>query len=273
MSEKRFKASIYKKIMVKSSGYCVKINCIDRPKFLYEIKDAKVLTSSGVYNIGNDFIYVDTMEHNNNEGKLIRIESGDRNSYFTLAPDFSNILEITGKFSTLIELMSRSFEWKHLILEPTCALNYIKCYERDLSKLVDVYVNKNFKDFDNLENYDFILTEKTNSDSSGQIIFDGEILETNNYIVKFIRRPTFDKFTVNLDSKINNVTFGVPYGYYYTPDIISRYILDNRKYDIHFKIIKMEHFLYLKLLNDVSWLDDCDEGYTENDILMKVYGF
>jgi len=239
---------------------------------LYEIEDVKIYTSLDVYDIDNDFIYVDTMKHNNNEGKSIKIRSGNRNSYFTLAPDFSNVLEIISKFSTLIELLSKSFEWKYLTLEPTCVLNYIKCYEYDSSKHVDVYVNKNFKDFDNLENYDFILTEKTNSDSSGQIIFDGEILETNNYIVKFIKRPTFDKFVVDVDNRVNDLRFMIPYGYY-APDIISRYILDNRKYDIRFKITKMAHFLYLKLLNDVSWLDDCDEGYTENDILMKMYGF
>ena len=270
MFEANHKSLLYKKIILQSPESRIRINCRSKPEFLYDMKDVVVCSLTDDYNINNNFIDVVEMKHCNNGEKLINLESGSVNSYFTLKPDFSNIFEISDKFNALVESLSKSFEWKQLYLETDCVLNYIKYYERDSSKFVGVYVNGNFKDFDDLEKYDFIVTEKINPSSSGKIMFDGEFLEMDNYIIKFIKKPTFDKFIVDLDNRINDIIFEIPYEHYILK-LITHYMQKNCKYNIYFRPSKIEHFLYLKLLNDINWLGNRNDIYTEADILTKMY--
>jgi len=234
------------------------------------MKDVNVLLPTSDYDANSNFIGVASMKFWNNRKKIMNLKCSNKNSYFNLRSDFSNVLELLGKFSTLINSMSKSFEWKHLFFETNCVLNYVEYYKRSSPKFVYVYARDDFENFDVLEKYDFIIIEKTKPSSNNRITFDGELLETDEYIIKFISRPKFSKFDVNLDNKINNITFEVPYDFY-TSKLISRYIHGNSKYDIYFKPTNIEFFLYLKALNDISWFDKGISSYTETDLLTKMY--
>jgi len=166
--------------------------------------------------------------------------------------------------------MSKFFEWKHLFFEIDYTLNYIKYDERNFPKLVYIYVRSDFEDFDILEKYDFIISEKTSRRSNNKITFDGETLESDKYIIRFINKPRFNKFTVDLDVKINSISFEIPRSYH-TSELISRYIPKSRKYNIQFRPANIEFFLYLKALNNVGWFDKGVNIYTETDLLTKMY--
>ena len=270
MLSKSFKSRFYKKIMVQTPVNCIKINCRNKPDFQYYLKDTIVNSLTDHYDIEDYFINVASMSHCNNNEKFIDIKCGNESPCFTLKQDFSNILEILNRFNVLVESLYKSFEWKYLQFEIDYRLNHIRCCEHDSSKYVYAYVRSDFVDFDILEKYDFIVIDKPNPSSNNKITFDGRTLEMDKYIIKFINKPGFDKFTINLDSKISNITFDVPYGYYMT-EPISHQEPKNNKYDIYFTPNKIEHFSFLRLLNDVSWFKDGFNTYAENDILSRVY--
>jgi len=269
MFETNHKSLFYRKIMVKSDKSCIRINCRSRPEFLYDMKNVGIYSSINDHNINKDFINVVNIRHWSDNEKHIVLGLGDKNSYFALKQDFSNIVEISNKFDALVESLSKSFEWNQLFLDIGYILNHIKCYERDSSKCIYIYVRSDFRDFDVIEKYDFIVTEKTSPDSNGMVTFNGESLETDKYIVKFISKPKLAKFDVYLDNKIKNLIFKVPCDYY-DPKLISYRIPKNKEYDIYFEPKKIEHFIYLKLLNNISWLSNYN-NYTEADLLARMY--
>jgi len=272
MIEKVFKSGFYEKIMIKSNESCVGINCESKPKFLYDMKNIGVRPLIYDYDIKNSFINVTCMKHENIDGKFINLDLCVKNSYFTLRQDFSNIIEILSKFDKLLETMSKSFEWWCLSVEIGCKLNYIRFTEFNSEKFIYVHLRRDFEDFNVLEKYDFIVTEKTSQDSDNKITYNGELLETDKYIVEFVNRPIFNKFTINLDDRINNLIFSTPYDYYKS-EFTSRYDTEKNKYNIHFRPSGIESFLYLKLLKNVNWVDEGFNNYSETDVLAKTYNF
>ena len=216
------------------------------------------------------FVNIISIRHGNGEKNIISTELSRESSAFTLGPDFVNLSEISNKFDMLVETLARVYEWKYLFLETGSTLNYIKHCERDSLRYVYVYVRSDFEDFDILEKYDFIITEKVIQGSSGKIVFDGETLLMGKYTVRFISKPMFNKFEIDLDGMINDIDFEVPYKYQ-TAEVISHRIRGNRKYNVYFRPSKIRHFLFLKLLSNISWLDGGAGDYIEEDILTRIY--
>ena len=269
---KEHKSNLYKKILIKSSGNCIRINCENEPEFLYEMKDVVVYSKIEYYDIKNSFIDIVSMSHHSNGVKFINIGCSDTSSCFTLRQDFSNILDILDRFNLLIKLLSKSFRWKHLFLEIDSVLNHVKYCRRDSLENIFLHIRRDFDDFNDLQKYDFVITEKVTQNLNGKIKFDGELLETDKYIIRFTCKPTFDKFVINLDSRISSVFFEVPGGYH-EPELIQCFKCADYRYDISFKPIEIKQFYYLKLLNNVSWINSGVDKYTESDILTKVYRF
>jgi len=270
MIERVFRSNFYKKIAAQFHESQIKINCENEPEITYDLKDIIVESLTNDYNIDNKLINVVGMKFWNINERIIDLECGNVNSYFSLKQDFSNIFEILDKFNTLIKLLPRSFEWSTLIFKVDRMLNYIEYCELNSVKYAYVHTRNDFKDFNTLEKYDFIIMKKATQGSSGKIVFDGESLETDSYIIEFIKEPTFDKFIINLDNKIDNVIFGISYDLY-PIELISHYMPRSGKYIIYFGPSKVEHFSFLRLLSDASWLNIYDKNYTETELLIKMY--
>jgi len=269
---KEHKSNLYKKILIKTPRSSIKINCENNYDFLYEMKDVDVYSKIEYYDIKNSFIDIVGMRHQSDGVKFINIGCSDTSSCFTLKQDFSNILDILDRFNLLIKLLSESYRWKYLFLEVDSVLNYVKYCWSDSSEFIYIHTRKDFENFDNLQKYDFVITEKVAQNLSGKIKFDGELLETDRYNIRFMRRPAFDKFVINLDSRINSVLFEVPC-VCHKSELISYFTHTDCRYDISFRPAKIEQFYYLKLLNNISWINKSINDYSESDILTKVYRF
>ena len=272
MNKRFFKSSFYKKIEVRSKESHIGINCRSKPDFLYDMKYASVRMLINWSDIKNEFINVTGIRHESPNEKFMDLNCSIKSSYFSLKEDFSNIVEISDKFDTLLEELFKSSEWQYLFFEISSKLNYIKFSVVDSQKVVRVYVRKDFENFDNLQKYDFTITEKTTRSSDNKITFDGELLETDGYIVRFTEKPEFGKFIVNLDSRINRLIFSAPQEHYET-EFMSLYKKEECKYDIYFEPSRVESFLYLNLLENISWVDSGFNSYTIEDIVAKKYDF
>ena len=272
MDERILRSNFYKKIAIHSNESRVGINCEDGFEFLYEMKDVAVQPLIDYHDINDDLLEVNGIKHESCGKKIIELHLSIKNSYFTLKEDFSNIIEISDKFNLLLEELSKSFEWQQLFFGINFKLNCIKLSEYKSQKIVTVYVKRFFEDFYNLEKYDLIVTEKTTKGSNNKIMFDGEILETDKHVIRFVNKPKFDKFTVNLDNRINELIFSIPSDQF-MPEMMSHHVPENNKYNIYFDPSRVESFIYLNLLEDISWVDEGYNNYSETDILAKTYNF
>ena len=272
MNKRFFKSSFYKKIFIKSSEDHIGINCRSKSDFLYDMKYASVRPLIYQHDIKNEFINVTGIRHESPDEKFMDLNCSIESSYFTLKEDFSNIIEISDKFDMLLEELSKFSEWQYLFFGVSSKLNYIKFGVVDSQKVVRVHVRKDFEDFDNLQKYDFTVTEKTTQGSDNKITFDGELLETDGYIVRFTEKPKFGKFIVNLDSRINRLILSAPQEHREI-EFMSFYKEENNKYDIYFDPYRIESFLHLNLLENISWADSGFNSYTVEDIVAKKYDF
>jgi len=271
MFKRNIKSSFYKKIFVQSPTNYIKINCKSKFEFKYDVKDVNIFSLMDKHDIENDFINVISMECKDHGKKFIHLKQSDKSSYYTMKSDFSNILEISDKFNVLVESLLKSFELQLLSVNIKEGLNYIIRSKDGSKNYISSYVDNNFKDFDVPEKYDLEVVSGTYPKFNNKIVFDGKFLKTRNYIVKFMKKPDIDKFEIEIDRKIDDVQ--LIYSYDMNGKIfMSNYKYQNGKYDIFFNPKKLDHFLYLKILNDSSW---CKNGsnvyYSEDEVLSGLY--
>jgi|GEM_PF-4554793 len=270
MSDKNLKSLFYKKIILQSPKDYIRINCRNKFEFKYNVT-VNIDSIINKYDIENDFINVVSMTYRGSSTKFMYLNNSDINSYFTLKSDFSNIFEFLDKFSTLAKSLSESHKLQQLNMHIKCGLNYI-VRSKDWSKdFVYLYVDDNFKDFNDLERYDFEAIIDTYSEFGNKVIFDGEFLKTKNFVIKFMKKPDINKFEIEIDKKINDVQFMYSYNMI-DKVLVTNYKSQNDKYNISINPKKLEHFSYLRILSDSSW---CKNGYnvayTENEILSRLY--
>jgi len=271
MFRKNIKSHFYRKIFVGTPPDYIRMNCKNDFEFRYSMKDIGICSMVDKYDIGNSFIDVMGIKYENHNKKFIRLKQSDKSSYYTMKSDFSNILEISDKFNALVKLLSESFDLQSLYVSIENGLNYIIRTKDESKDCIFLYVNNNFKNFNILEEYDLEVVSGIYPEFDNKIVFDGEFIKTRNYIIRLMKKVNIDEFEIEIDKKINDVR--LEYSYDMNGKIfITKYKQQVDKYDILFNPKKLEHFLYLKILNNSSWCKNgSDVYYSEDEVLSRLY--
>ena len=268
MFTKSYRSYSTLKVEVQQHKSQIKISGENEPGIMLEY----TFVNSSLSDQGADteFINIVGIEYRSNGKRLIKLECSNESTCFTLEQDLSNIVEIIGRFDKLAEVLFEIYKWEYLFLDTDCIFNLVKYYESNSERFVRLNIKSDFEDFNTLEKYDFIIEEKPDIALDGKITFDGETLLMGKYTVRFISKPTFGRFAIDLDDRINSISFEVPQGFYIT-EFMSYYKRENDKYDIYVRPTRVEQISYLRLLNNVGWFDNNVSNYTEQDVLTKVY--
>jgi len=273
MLVKHFKADKYRKIRINSFDKIININCRTKPKFLHDLKNFKIHTEYIERNIMNNFINICSLRYFKNKTKSTEIDIVDRGfeTCFTLKPDFSNFLDIVNRFRKFIDTNFNHLKWYYTSIENEYKTNCIIRYLNEFSNKIDVCIRDDFEEFDNYGKYNYEIISGYFPEFNNKVIFDGKLLRTVNFIIKFIKKPPFDKFIVNLDKRIYKLGFITAHSNSEGCVLSSFYDKHKNFYSIYIALDKVENFLYFKILNNIDWLSKEITYYQENDILNKIY--
>jgi len=279
MSYRFFAIEGYEKIRVDSLAGDIYINCdiLREPTYEYDLKKMGVdLRLKGDFSIVNKYINIQHISYFNRAKKFIESVMRGSNdvTHFTLKSDFSNLCEIYQKFYDFIKSIIKCEKHDYISVMVDNEVNYIEKYEpysrKNLENIV-FHTKYDFADFDNLEKYDFEVYKKEFPKFKNKIIFDGRFLKTQNFIIKYNKKPPFSEFEINIDKRVTEVNFGI----YVCPkrDMIFEVHYNEHKqtFDVHLCQYNVNNSHYLKALRNIDWIPPLEATYTENDILNMIY--
>ena len=274
MTTKFFEFNKYPKMQINSPDKKININCMENPALVFNSKSEIDIEHLNDY-YKDSFIRIAYMCYPGKNG-VPSVKLGNdynNNSYFVIKPDFSNFNDIVNKFHKFINTDLNCFKFDYVNIRTHSAVN---CIFWDLtvhSSTISLYVKEDFENFDNFHEYDYEFISWHFKEFSGKVIFDGESLNTPYFIVKFIKKPPFDKFEVNLDKRIRSLDFDI--GHSEGEDyVISAFYNDfDDFYSIHITLDNINNFLYFKLLNDISWITKETLYYRKSDVASMLYDF
>ena len=267
MKHEYYKIDKYEKICLKSIGKNIYINSDVDPAIVYDMKDFSIRNIYKVkdYNsIGIERIFYYKTPSIYDDNNTINFVLDNINSYFTLNKDASNLPDIINKFKKFSETLFKQFQGsKRIKFTLESAINFISFYE--YSDLLEIYIRNDFCDFDKLNKYDFVIMEGHYNKYNQKLVFDGECLRSEHFILEFIKKPKIDNFTVFLyDIKKVNIGFSNDdkifsvYDYY---DGVS----------VHFRPKTIDDFKYLIYLNNPKWIKKVNTKYDKSDIISEMY--
>ena len=273
MTTKFFKFKKYQKLQINSPGKKIYINCRKRPALVFNLKnDIDIEYLNNFYK--NDFIKIAYMScSSKNSPPSVRLKNDSNNSYFAIKSDFSNFANIVDKFHKFVNTNLGCFKFNYVNIETSSKINCIVWDLTTRSSTIDLHVRDDFEKFDNFYEYNYEIISGHFKEFSGKVIFDGESLKTQNFIVKFIKKPPFDKFEVNLDKRISGLGFDICHKEGEDYVISANYNVFHDFYGIRITLDNINNFLYFKLLNDISWITKEITYYRKSDVVSKMYDF
>jgi len=261
------KSNKYEKVSVNSTMY---INCRSRPIYSYNLKGIE-LWYNKKYDIGDDNLCITKFSTGAHPGDTRRLDIDHENKGIVLLPDFSNIYYVYERIEMFLMNIFVTLKIRYGEFNPCSMFNYWSLSEANKydSGGISVYVKSDFEDIENLDMYDFEYKRNDQGDER-RIIFDGDTFKSNNFLLRFIRKPKIKTFDIELDSRINYVL----YEFYYSSNSEIFFFLKNEEkgnYNLHFAPKTLEDFNFLRLLSNIDWKSDREICYKREDIIQLIY--
>jgi len=247
------KGTKYRKIQVNSANVKLCINCRGNPEFLYNLRDACINVNSTSDIDGGDLKIVSIrLDEQIKDVCIVNILRCGRYGII-LNSEFSNLYESYDKPRKFLEHIIAEWKVNDCMLDVRAQFNYFTVFTNDKGySRADFYVQDNFKDFDVIEKYDFEFIVDVFNECDGKLIFDGESLKAENFLIKFKNKPKVKPFEVELDDIVDHVSCSFAKENNYNIFSIKR--LNNGKLQVLFEPKEISDIVYLRALSDISKL-------------------
>ena len=261
----------YRKIQVNSANTKLYINCIRDPEFLYNFDDTKLDIYCNM-NIRQKELKVTKISMNKLTKNICTTHITDFGEQgIILNPEFSNLYDSYIMPSSFMRYIIDEWKVEDCVIDVCSQFNYFAFFvNNDGYSRADFCITGNFVDFANLQKYDFEFTSKIFNEYSGKLIFDGESLRSEYFIIRFIKKPKVEPFEIKLDNIINNINCS------FLKDNDDNIIWINPlnydgKLSIDFRPKELDDIVYLRLLSDLSKFDADKHGFDRHSLIKVLY--